>query len=76
MSPTNVSDFRRRAQAWLDAALGFGATFREGQLDAILSLVEERNRLLVVQATGWGKSVVYFIATAGCFAMRARDRRF
>jgi ATP-dependent DNA helicase RecQ len=53
----------RQAQAWLDAAFGFGATFREGQREAIEALVERRERLLVVQATGWGKSVVYFIAT-------------
>jgi ATP-dependent DNA helicase RecQ len=39
------------------------ATFRDGQLDAILALVEDRRRVLVVQRTGWGKSAVYFIAT-------------
>lgn len=39
------------------------ADFREGQLDAILDLVEGSRRLLVVQKTGWGKSFVYFIAT-------------
>ena len=37
--------------------------FRSGQWDAIEALVERRARLLVVQRTGWGKSVVYFIAT-------------
>jgi ATP-dependent DNA helicase RecQ len=39
------------------------ATFRDGQLEAIEHLVEQRERLLVVQRTGWGKSIVYFIAT-------------
>src|SRR6476659_781978 len=39
------------------------AEFREGQLDAIRALVEERRRVLVVQRTGWGKSAVYFVAT-------------
>lgn len=39
------------------------AEFREGQWDAIQRLVEHRSRLLVVQRTGWGKSMVYFIAT-------------
>jgi len=39
------------------------ATFREGQEEAILSIVEGKGRLLVVQKTGWGKSFVYFIAT-------------
>jgi ATP-dependent DNA helicase RecQ len=39
------------------------ATFRERQEDAIRHLVLGRGRLLVVQKTGWGKSLVYFIAT-------------
>jgi ATP-dependent DNA helicase RecQ len=39
------------------------ATFRDGQLEAIVALVERRERVLVVQRTGWGKSAVYFIAT-------------
>ncbi len=38
------------------------ATFRDGQLEAIVGLVRDRKRLLVVQCTGWGKSNVYFIA--------------
>lgn len=40
-----------------------GALFRDGQWEAIDSLVNGRARLLVVQRTGWGKSAVYFIAT-------------
>ena len=39
------------------------ANFREGQEEAIRSVVEGGTRLLVVQKTGWGKSFVYFIAT-------------
>ncbi len=38
--------------------------FREGQLEAVEALVEGRRRVLVVQRTGWGKSAVYFVATA------------
>jgi len=38
------------------------ATFHDGQEDAIRHIVEGRGRLLVVQRTGWGKSIVYFIA--------------
>ena len=34
------------------------ATFRDGQWQAISALVERRARLLVVQRTGWGKSLV------------------
>lgn len=37
--------------------------FREGQWEAVDALVNKRDRLLVVQRTGWGKSAVYFIAT-------------
>ena len=40
------------------------AQFRDGQLEAVLALVEDRSRVLVVQRTGWGKSAVYFVATA------------
>src|ERR1700749_3641604 len=40
------------------------AQFRDGQLDAIHDVVVDRARVLCVQRTGWGKSAVYFIATA------------
>ena len=40
------------------------ADFREGQLEAISQIVERRGRVLCVQRTGWGKSAVYFVATA------------
>ncbi len=39
------------------------AQFREGQWEAIDALVNRRQKLLVVQRTGWGKSSVYFIST-------------
>jgi ATP-dependent DNA helicase RecQ len=39
------------------------AEFRVGQWEAIDRLVNHKKRLLVVQRTGWGKSLVYFIAT-------------
>jgi ATP-dependent DNA helicase RecQ len=51
------------AQQLLEKALGKGASFRPQQLEAIEALVEKRARVLVVQRTGWGKSVVYFIST-------------
>ena len=40
------------------------AGFRDGQLEAVSALVADRSRVLVVQRTGWGKSAVYFVATA------------
>ena len=39
-----------------------GATFHEGQFEAISALVQEHRRVLVVQRTGWGKSAVYFLS--------------
>ena len=38
------------------------AEFRDGQLEAIKRVLEGR-RTLVVERTGWGKSIVYFLAT-------------
>src|SRR3954471_16394625 len=40
------------------------AVFREGQDVAVAALVEQAQRALVVQRTGWGKSAVYFVSTA------------
>jgi ATP-dependent DNA helicase RecQ len=40
------------------------AEFRAGQLEAIRDVVIDRARVLCVQRTGWGKSAVYFVATA------------
>lgn len=52
------------ARQLLRQALGSpAADFREGQWEAIEQLVHWRARLLVVQRTGWGKSLVYFLAT-------------
>lgn len=48
----------------LRSLAGPGAVLRDDQLAAIEALVEGRRRVLVVQRTGWGKSAVYWIATA------------
>jgi ATP-dependent DNA helicase RecQ len=53
----------KTAHRLLEEALGGGAYFRPQQLEAIEAVVGKRARVLVVQRTGWGKSVVYFIAT-------------
>ncbi|MCC6495094.1 MAG: ATP-dependent DNA helicase RecQ [Propionibacteriaceae bacterium] len=61
----NPDDFSPAALAVLRRLVGNDeATFHEGQLEAISSLVVDRQRALVVQRTGWGKSAVYFVATA------------
>src|SRR3954447_26909490 len=55
----------------LEDLVGPGATWRPGQREAIEDLVVGRRRVLCVQRTGWGKSAVYFLATA---ALRGRRR--
>ncbi|HET9254573.1 MAG TPA: DEAD/DEAH box helicase, partial [Pseudonocardiaceae bacterium] len=59
-----ASSLRDRATVLLRALAGGTATLREDQWTAIESLVAHRRRALVVQRTGWGKSAVYFLATA------------
>ncbi len=46
----------------LKSVYGPHAQFREGQYEAIEATMEKK-RTLVVQKTGWGKSLVYFICT-------------
>ncbi|MER8186224.1 DEAD/DEAH box helicase [Kitasatospora sp. NPDC094015] len=58
-----------RAEAVLRELAGPSAVLREDQWSAIEALVVDGRRALVVQRTGWGKSAVYFIATA---LLRAR----
>ncbi len=54
---------KERARQLLRASLDNpDADFRNGQWEAIQGVIEGR-RQLVVQRTGWGKSIVYFIAT-------------
>jgi ATP-dependent DNA helicase RecQ len=55
---------RERAETLLRALAGDNATLREDQWTAIEALVAHHRRALVVQRTGWGKSAVYFLATA------------
>jgi ATP-dependent DNA helicase RecQ len=63
---------RRDAEDVLQRLVGDpSAAFRDGQLEAIEALVDGGRRVLVVQRTGWGKSAVYFVATA---LLRARGR--
>ena len=41
--------------------------FRDGQREAIAALVDDRERVLIVQRTGWGKSAVYFLTAHSLF---------
>lgn len=51
------------ALSLLRTMLGPQADFRRNQWEAIEALAEKRGRVLVVERTGWGKSIVYFLAT-------------
>jgi ATP-dependent DNA helicase RecQ len=59
----NATETRDRAIDLLHQMLGSRTTFRDGQLESILAVVQRRQRVLVVQRTGWGKSLVYFVST-------------
>lgn len=54
--------FETKANEHLVKLYGNNAKFRDGQLDAIVSVLNN-NRTLVVQKTGWGKSLIYFLST-------------
>jgi len=54
------------------AVAGPDAQPRPDQVTAVEQLVDHGRRVLVVQATGWGKSVVYWGATA---ALRSAEHR-
>ncbi|MFC6067339.1 RecQ family ATP-dependent DNA helicase [Streptomyces ochraceiscleroticus] len=67
MDDTNDGTLRQAADAVLARLVGAPAgtaRLREDQWRAIEALVAEHRRALVVQRTGWGKSAVYFVATA------------
>lgn len=57
--PDNYID---EAFSILKKAYGENAKFRSGQLEAIKATLEHK-RTLLIQKTGWGKSLVYFITT-------------
>ena len=65
-----VPGLRDEAERSLRSLAGDDARLREDQWTAISALLDG-SRALVVQRTGWGKSAVYFIATA---LLRARAR--
>ena len=55
-------NIEKRATEILKNLYGENAKFRDGQLEAILATLQNQ-RTLVVQKTGWGKSLVYFMST-------------
>ncbi|MXP23971.1 DEAD/DEAH box helicase [Gordonia sp. HNM0687] len=61
---TLTTEQQAAADRVIESLAGAGARLREDQLTAVAALVEPSARVLVVQATGWGKSAVYWSATA------------
>jgi ATP-dependent DNA helicase RecQ len=60
-----TGDVRDRAEQHLRALVGRDdAALYDDQWAAVSALVLDKRRALVVQRTGWGKSAVYFVATA------------
>jgi ATP-dependent DNA helicase RecQ len=60
-----ISDVRAEAERHLRALVGReDASLYDDQWAAVEALVVHHRRALVVQRTGWGKSAVYFVATA------------
>src|SRR6185503_6411960 len=57
-------EMRTAAEDILRRLAGEQATLRDDQWAAIEALVTGRRRVLLVQRTGFGKSAVYFVATA------------
>lgn len=67
MTHTSKTELREAADGILVRLVGDStgsARLREDQWRAIEALVADKRRALVVQRTGWGKSAVYFVATA------------
>ncbi len=53
---------KREAEKILRKMLRHGASFRPDQWEAIDAIVNEHRKVLLVQKTGWGKSIVYFLS--------------
>ena len=64
INESKITDIAVYAQAEkiIKRLYGENARFREGQYEAIEAVMTKK-RVLVVQRTGWGKSLVYFVCT-------------
>ncbi|GAC70575.1 RecQ family ATP-dependent DNA helicase [Gordonia soli] len=63
-APELSPEARTVADRTIAALAGPDAALRNDQLTAVAALGEPGARVLVVQRTGWGKSAVYWVATA------------
>ncbi|MGF1600178.1 MAG: DEAD/DEAH box helicase [Acidimicrobiales bacterium] len=64
MTDARLTDPASHLGAVLARLAGPGASPRDDQVEAVGAIVGPAARVLVVQATGWGKSAVYWAATA------------
>lgn len=55
-------EIHAKATAIIKSLYGANASFRDGRYEAIEATMTQK-RTLVVQRTGWGKSLVYFVCT-------------
>jgi len=63
-SPNASTSLKEKALQYLRQGLDTpAATFRDGQWEAIRDVVQDSKTVLLVRRTGWGKSMVYFLAT-------------
>lgn len=58
----NTSKYQH-ALTLLQKMIGQDKSFRPGQWEAVKAVAVDKKRALVVQRTGWGKSLVYFLST-------------
>ena len=68
MANSTAADAQLHLLSVLRRLAGEGAVPRDDQLEAVAAVIAPKARVLVVQATGWGKSAVYWSATS---ALRA-----
>lgn len=62
MKSADILQIEKELKSYLRELYGNNASFRDGQLEAIVSTLTNKFTLLV-QKTGWGKSLIYFFAT-------------
>lgn len=55
-------ELKKHGEILLKEMIGTGAEFHDGQWEAIENALNNK-RTLVIQKTGWGKSIVYFLAS-------------
>ncbi len=60
---TSINSTKQHAVDLLHQMIGPDKQFRDGQWEAVEVIAIKKSRALVVQRTGWGKSLVYFLAT-------------